>query len=125
MSYPKSLRIWAFGDAHVSTDDINGRKSLARAIEDSELQSKNEQGFDWDFAINVGDLSGAHALPEDEEGQEIVRQFARLQAHKREDIYDICGNHDRSGLDQPDAWWFRKWIDPLGEHTQFSGVDAR
>ena len=25
----------------------------------------------------------------------------------------------------PPAWWWQKWIDPLGEHTAFSGVDAR
>jgi hypothetical protein len=28
-----------------------------------------------------------------------------------------------SGLDQPDAWWFQKWLDPLGQHTEFSGVN--
>jgi hypothetical protein len=52
------------------------------------------------------------------------RQFHVLRKHKREDIYDICGNHDRSGLDQPDAWWFQKWLDPLGQHTEFSGVNS-
>ena len=28
------------------------------------------------------------------------------------------------GLDEEAAWWWQKWVDPLGEHTQFSGVDA-
>ena len=38
-------------------------------------------------------------------------------------IYDLSGNHDRSGLNEPQAWWSRKWLDFTGEHTEFSGVD--
>jgi Calcineurin-like phosphoesterase len=119
-----TFHLWAFSDTHVGTDDTNGRKSLAEAITQSEFGGK-EGGppFDWDIAINAGDTSGAQDLPLDEEGEEIVRQFQTLKKHKREDIYDICGNHDRSGLDRPDAWWFQKWLDPLGQHTQFSGVN--
>jgi len=96
---------------------------LAEAIAQSEFDGQHGGPFNWDIAVNVGDLSGAQGLPDDEEGEEIVRQFRTLRTHKREDIYDICGNHDRSGLDQPDAWWFQKWIDPLGQHTEFSGID--
>jgi hypothetical protein len=47
-----------------------------------------------------------------------------LERHRREQIYDLSGNHDRSGLDEPQAWWWRKWLDPTGEHTEFSGVDC-
>jgi hypothetical protein len=119
-----TLQLWAFSDTHVGTDDRNGRKSLAEAIAQSEFGGKEGgRPFDWDIAINAGDMSGAQDLPLDEEGEEIVRQFRTLRKHKREDIYDICGNHDRSGLDQPDAWWFQKWLDPLGQHTEFSGVN--
>jgi hypothetical protein len=56
-------------------------------------------------------------------GEEIVRQFGALKLHHREDIYDLCGNHDRSGLDESQAVWWRKWIDPTGEHNEFSHVD--
>jgi hypothetical protein len=124
-SADNTFQLWAFSDAHVGTDDRNGRKSLAEAIAQSEFGGK-EGGppFDWDIAINAGDMSGAQRLPLDEEGQEIVRQFRTLKKHKREDIYDICGNHDRGGLDEPDAWWFQKWLDPLGQHTEFSGVNS-
>ena len=59
----------------------------------------------------------------DEEGEEIVRQFSALQKHKREQIYTVCGNHDRNAPDDDEAWWFQKWIDPMGENTAFSGVD--
>jgi len=120
-----TFNLWAFGDAHVGTDEAHGRKSLAEAISQSEFGG-NEGGppFDWDIAVNVGDISGAWGLPVDEEGEEIVRQFRALKKHKREDVYDISGNHDRNGLDQPDAWWFQKWIDPIGQHTEFSGVNA-
>jgi hypothetical protein len=121
----KTLRLWAFGDAHVGTDKRHGRDSLAEAITHSE--SGGAEGgppFAWDLAMNVGDMSGAEGVPQDEEGAEVVRQFRALTHHRREAIYDVCGNHDRSGLDEPDAWWWQKWVDPLGQHTQFSGVNA-
>jgi hypothetical protein len=119
-----TLRLWAFGDAHVGTDKRNGRDSLAEAIIHSE-SGGTEGGppFAWDIAIDVGDMSGAEGVPQDEEGEEVVRQFHALTHHKREDIYDVGGNHDRSGLDEPDAWWWQKWVDPLGQHTPFSGVN--
>jgi hypothetical protein len=117
---PKTFRVWVFSDAHVGTDKEKGRDSLATAIQ----QSESSAGFEWDIALDLGDMSGAQGTPKDEEGQEIVRQFGVLKRHRREQIYDLSGNHDRSGLDEPQAWWWRKWIDPTGEHTEFSGVHA-
>jgi len=114
----KTFRLWAFSDAHVGTDRRFGRDSLADAMVHS------ESAFSWDLAIDTGDMSGGQKVPEDEEGREIVRQFQALKKHRREDIYNVCGNHDRSGLAEPDAWWWRKWVDPTSEHTGFSGVDA-
>ena len=38
-------------------------------------------------------------------------------------IYNIAGNHDASPFGAPTSegkeanWWFRKWADPLGEHS--------
>jgi hypothetical protein len=119
-SAPRTFRVWVFADAHVDTDRRNGRESLATAIR----QSESASGFDWDIALDLGDLSGAQGTPKDAEGQEVVRQFGALDRHRREQVYDLSGNHDRSGLDEPQAWWWRKWIDPTGEHTEFSGVDA-
>jgi len=77
-----------------------------------------------DIALDLGDISGDVGLPKDAEGEEVVRQFAALKKHRREQIYDLGGNHDRSGLDEPQEWWWRKWVDPTGEHTQLSHVDA-
>lgn len=111
------LRLWAFGDSHVGTDIRRGRESMADAIRDS------ESAFEWELAINVGDYSGGQSVPEDAEGEELVRQLGTLQEHPREAIYDISGNHDRSGLTEPPACWWRKWVDPMGQHTAFSGVD--
>ena len=118
---PRTFRVWVFSDAHVGTDKEFGRDSLATALQ----QSESATGFDWDIALDLGDISGAQGTPKDAEGQEIVRQFATLKKHRREQIYDLSGNHDRSGLDEPQAWWWRQWIDPTGEHSKFSGVDAR
>ena len=117
---PATFRLWVFSDAHVGTDKANGRDSLATAIQ----QSEGTSGFEWDIALDLGDISGAQGTPKDEEGQEVVRQFGLLKRHRREQIYDLSGNHDRSGLAEPQAWWWRKWVDPTGEHTEFSRVDA-
>ncbi len=115
-----TFNVWVFSDAHVDTDKRNGRESLATALR----QSEGPAGFAWDIALDLGDMSGAQGTPKDPEGEEIVRQFKALERHRREQVYDLSGNHDRSGLDEPQAWWWRKWIDPTGEHTAFSGVDA-
>ena len=119
-----SFNLWAFGDAHVGSDMKHGRESLADALRCSEFGG--EEGgppFAWDIAVDVGDMSGGQSVPEDEEGREVVRQFAALEKHPREAVYNVCGNHDRSGLDQPEARWWRKWVDPMGENTRFSKVD--
>src|SRR6266852_1786747 len=118
---PMRFRVWVFSDAHVGRDKKYGpRDSLAEAIS----QSESVSGFDWDIELDLGDMSGDVGLPKDPEGEEIVRQFGALKRHRREQIYDLSGNHDRSGLDESQAWWWRKWIDPTGEHAEFSHVEA-
>jgi hypothetical protein len=120
----QNFNLWVFGDVHVGSDLKRGRESLAEILTTSEHGGdKGGPAFDWDIAIDVGDMSGGQSVPEDEEGKEIARQFGALQKHKREDIYNISGNHDRSGLKEEPAWWWQKWLDPLGEFTKFSGVD--
>jgi hypothetical protein len=118
---PPTFRVWVFSDAHVGSDLRFGRLSLATPLR----QSESESGFPWDIALDLGDLSGAQGTPTDEEGEEIVWQFGVMRKHRREDIYNVSGNHDRSGLNEPQAWWWRKWIDPTGENTKFSRVDAK
>ena len=114
----KPLTIWASGCAHVSADAARGRASLADAIR------QTERDEDWDVGINVGDFSAAFGLPTEEEGVEVRRQFGALERHRREDIYTICGNHDRNAPHQAKAEWFRRWIDPMGETTGVSGVNS-
>jgi len=36
----------------------------------------------------------------------------------------VAGNHDAVMTGEPEQWWFRKWLDPLGENTEYSGVNA-
>lgn len=120
------FRIWAFGDSHVGTDLRQGRESLAEAIRQSEFGGADGgPPFEWELAIDVGDMSGGQAVPQDDEGAEVVRQFNALKKHSREAIYSVCGNHDRGapGENPPNAWW-RKWVDPTGENRKFSKVNS-
>ena len=124
-SEPRQFRVWVFGDTHVSTDSEHGRESLAEALRQSEFGGEDGgPPFDWDIAINLGDYAGGFGVPSDEEGVEIIQQFGVLQHHRREQIYSVAGNHDATlHTESPTQWWFRKWIDPLGENPDTSGVD--
>ena len=46
-----------------------------------------------------------------------------MQKHRREQVYNVPGNHDAPYYDQGAGTWFQKWGDSLGRHTEFSGVD--
>ena len=122
----QTFKLWAGGDAHVGTDLARAnRRSLAEAILQSQ-QGGDEGGppFDWDIMLDVGDLSGSQTPPDDEEGREVVNQYAASTKHGREDFYNLVGNHDASGEDEDTQWWFRKWVDPTGENSEYSGVHA-
>ena len=96
-----TFRVWAVGDAHVGTDlRVANRESLVDAI----LHSEGPDGFDWDIMIDVGDLSGSQTPPGDDEGREVVRQYAALRKHRREQVYNLVGNHDASSVDEATQW---------------------
>ena len=63
----RAFRVWVFSDAHVGRDQQygHGLESLATAVR----QSESASGFDWDIALDLGDLSGDVGLPKDPEGQ--------------------------------------------------------
>ena len=123
---PKTFGVWVMGCSHVGTDlSVGKRESLADAIRQSEFGgSDGGPPFDWDIALNLGDLSGAQSSPKDPEGVEVVRQYAVAKKHRREQFYDVAGNHDASGPGEPTMTWFQKWIDPEGQHTDHSRVAA-
>jgi hypothetical protein len=105
-------------------------ESMAEALRQSEEGSAiGGTPIPWDIALNLGDYAGFWDAPEDEQGREIVRQYSVLKQHRREQIYNIAGNHDASPHGIPSSegkeanWWFRKWADPLGEHPETSLVD--
>ena len=101
-----------FSDAHVATDKAvsdairNGMQfvppagypeSLANALRQSE--EGGELGgppFHWDIALDLGDNAGLWDLPDDKQGEEVVRQYSALRQHRREQIYPLAGNHDAS-----------------------------
>ena len=51
--------------------------------------------------MNLGDFSGSQTSPDDKEGEEVVRQYAASIKHHRENFYDLVGNHDAPGVDEP------------------------
>ncbi|MGO4683899.1 metallophosphoesterase [Hyphomicrobium sp. 2TAF46] len=143
----ETFHLWVFSDAHVATDRAvsaairNGMgfippagypESLATALRLSEEGGElGGPAFRWDIALDLGDNAGLWDLPDDEQGKEVVRQLGVLKHHRREQIYPVAGNHDASpgaaasSLGKPDNWWFRKWVDPVGESRETSGVDAQ
>jgi hypothetical protein len=147
MSRPEAetFHLWVFSDAHVATDRAvaaairNGMEfippvgypeSLARALRQSEDGGDlGGPAFRWDIALDLGDNAGLWDLPDDEQGKEVVRQYSVLKQHCREQVYPIAGNHDASPGDAPSSqgkpanWWYRKWVDPMGEFSEHSGVD--
>lgn len=142
----ETFQLWVFSDAHVATDKAvsaairNGMEftppaaypeSLASALRQSEFGGDlGGPPFRWDIALDLGDNAGLWDLPDDEQGREVVRQFGVLEHHRREQIYSVAGNHDASPGNAPSSagkpanWWFRKWVDPMGENMETSGVDA-
>lgn len=125
---PRVFRVWAMGDPHVHTDLYlrrDGRRvrrpDARESLGDAIRQSESEGGFEWDIAVCVGDFSGDQGIPARDEGMEVVRQFAAAKKHRREQFYCLAGNHDAS----PGNQWFRRWVDPTGEQTRFSGVDPK
>ena len=131
----KEFNVWAAADPHVTVDAIHGVEPLQLALRQSEgywdFLPKMElklggipPAFDWDVMLLAGDFTSSQFPPKDGEGKILVRQFEVMEKHNREDIYAIAGNHDGDYYDLGIGSWFNKWLDPMGEHTEFSGVDA-
>ena len=118
----KLFRLWASSCSHVRPSSTKTRESLAEAIRQSEgTNGDNAPAFEWDIGLHLGDFCW---FPTDDVGKEVVRQFSALKKHHREQFYCIAGNHDASLTSQLTQWWFRKWIDPTGENTEYSTVDS-
>jgi len=122
---PRQFNVWATSCAHVPADIRRGRESLARVIRQSEGNEPGAPAFDWDINIDAGDLSAHQQPPGDRDGQELIRQYRALKNHRREQVYNVPGNHDAPYYDHVPGSWIRKWGDPLGENTLFSGVDPK
>ena len=120
---PREFRVWATSCSHVPADIRRGRESLATAIRQSEGLVEGAPAFDWDIMIDAGDLSAHQTLPGDKDGRELLRQYRAMTKHRREQIYNVPGNHDAPYYDHIPGSWFQKWGDPLGESTLFSGVE--
>ena len=129
------FNVWAASDPHVTVDAIHGVEPLQLALRQSEgywefLPAMEQRlggippAFNWDIMLLAGDFTSSQFPPRDGEGQVLVRQFEVMEKHQREDIYCISGNHDGDYYDLGVGSWFQKWVDPMGQNTKFSGVDA-
>ncbi len=123
----KPFRVWAASDSHIHTDLKYGYESIAAAIHQSEFGGEGGgPSFEWDIMLHLGDLKGSRkdgqGFPTDDDGVEVVRQFLTAKKHRREQMYNIPGNHDATAPGEPTQWWFRKWVDPTGENVGYSYV---
>lgn len=119
----KRFNVWACGCCHIHSDLAHGRRSLAEAIEQSEEGgAEGGPAFDWDIMLNLGDFSGTQGPPTDADGPPVVEQMRAGRRHRLEQIYPLLGNHDASGPGEETQWWFRRYLDPLGEQPQHSAV---
>lgn len=116
----KIIKIWAWSCAHLKADLAHGRNSITKAFN----QIEGEDGFEYDFSINAGDFDSNQTPPdlenEIQEGEDIVNAF-KASSKPRGVHYTIAGNHD-AGSGQTD--WFLRYIDPLGENTEYSEVNS-
>ena len=119
----REFRVWATSCSHVPADIRRGRESLAHVLRQSEGFVEDAAAFEWDIMLDAGDLSAHQYPPGDRDGFELIRQYHALRQHRREQIYNVPGNHDAPYYDQGAGSWFQKWGDPLGKQTKFSGVD--
>jgi len=106
------------GCSHVGADMASGYRGLARHIEDIYKEMP-----DFPVMIRLGDDSGQQTEVTEAEGRELVGQTFHRGADVAHRIYAISGNHDREKANDNSLAWFRKWVDPLGENTEFSGIN--
>ncbi len=119
LSISEAFSIWVIGDAHVHTEINNDYSSLQASITDS-LRGGDEGGasFKWDIILNTGDFTGKQACPSDKQGATVVKQY-EVTGFDPNRMYSVIGNHD-SG--ESNADWFNKWIDPLGQNSNYSRI---
>jgi len=111
-----SKRIVFSSCSHEVKDVSWGYRSLHQAIVDHTAAG-------WDIWLDHGDHDAGQQPPGDAEGQIVLNEFASMTPAQRASVYSISGNHDRSGPYEPPAWWWRKYVDPMGENTAISGMD--
>lgn len=64
--------------------------------------------FRLDIIIDVGDMSGSQTPPDDEEGEEVVRQYAASTKHPREHFCNLVGNYARrASMNLSNGGWTR------------------
>lgn len=122
----QTFSLWAAGCPHSMIDLKNGRLGIAESILQSEKgDSLGAPPFHWDAMVILGDYGTHINWVDDFEGRLIEEQLHVGRLHHREQIYSLMGNHDAGGEGKGTSTnWFHTWIDPLGEHSTFSGVDS-
>jgi hypothetical protein len=78
----KQLRLWAIGDARRHRSAAAASRWPRPFGSRSRAARTARRPSDWDIAISVGDFSGNQRPPEDDEGAEVVRQYAAATKHR-------------------------------------------
>jgi len=99
------------------------RESLAEAIRNQKRAAAKAGRLRLGHRPQRRHFSGNQGPPTDEEGRRCAAIRRALNVAAR--ISTTGRQSRRHGPGEPTQWWFRKWIDPTGENTQFSGVDSK
>lgn len=113
------FNIWAFSDTHVSNGPTQ-EAHLANAIADANSL------MNFDIVVNGGDTFSRGFIG-DSFGTTIVNVLDNLTAngHSISDIYSIMGNHDDTGLSDPEAeanYYWKRYIDSSGSFPGTSKI---
>ena len=122
MSDSHGINIWVSGCSHCPADTTepgNSRESIGIAIDQIDAGA-----FSFDAAVMLGDFDSNQNPPvvgDTVEGEDCSGQLNSSATFDRAKIYTMSGNHD---CGDAEVDWFLRYIDPLGDNTAFSGVNA-
>jgi len=109
----RTCRVWVFQTPR-RNDLLHGRESLVI----SSPSIRESRGSTGTLHLTLATFQGLKELLKDEEGRGLFGSLDSFRIIVVKTSTTFWRKHDRSGLDESQAWWWRKWIDPTGEHSE-------